>query len=126
MSGTSTRAWGAALAVGIVAISSLAVSGSVRSQDAPVPGGLALVDQTFAVVPRSLAHFEFVVIADVPEIVGADHQHDDHHDEHDHDDDHHHPAGRRRHPRPTAASSPASRHRRRPPFHAHRSKTWPR
>ena len=25
---------------------------------------------------------------------GADHQHDDHHDEHDHDDDHHHPAGR--------------------------------
>lgn len=39
----------------------------VSSQDGPAPG-LDLVDQTFAVAPGSLAHFEFVVTADVPEI----------------------------------------------------------
>ena len=67
--------WWKAVAVAATASAALllAVAGGhpARSQSAgdDAPAGLALRTQTFVVQPGSRAHFEFVVDADVPEII---------------------------------------------------------
>ena len=88
---------------GAALLLSVTSSEPAHSQDADggAPSGLALRTQTFAVAPGASAHFEFVVVADVPEIVAptttttttttTHHNNDDHHNDHH---NHHDRAGR--------------------------------